>query len=86
MSEDHDNPFKTDGSDRDALFGQVAKKMLAGAGIGAAIILAPVIYVYALYLIGTLLPPESKEAADPTPDSFSALEAPADPTRIVWAA
>ena len=30
----------------------------------------PVIFIVALYYIGLLLPPESKEAADPTPDSF----------------
>lgn len=30
----------------------------------------PVLFIVAIYYVGLLLPPESKEAADPTPDSF----------------
>ncbi|MEM9060340.1 MAG: RC-LH1 core complex protein PufX [Pseudomonadota bacterium] len=52
------------------IVGQMAK----GAAVAAFVVFGPVVFIYALYFLGTFLPPESKEADDPTPDSFSAYE------------
>ena len=52
------------------LFFDVMKQMLVGAGIAGGVVIGAGVFIYVLYLIGTFLPPESKEAADPTPDSF----------------
>jgi len=54
---------------REAITGQ----MLLGGGIGIAAFLGALGLVVGLWLIGSLLPPESKEADDPTPDSFGFL-------------
>lgn len=56
----------------------VLAQMVRGAGIGALIFFSPLIFVYLVYLLGTLLPEDSKDAADPTPDSFSHWERVAD--------
>jgi uncharacterized membrane protein len=46
--------------------------MLKGAGYAAAFILIIGLFVWAIYLIGLLLPEESRQ----TPDPMAALEAP----------
>lgn len=43
--------------------------MLRGAGYGALAFFGPVVVIWAIYLIGLLLPEESKLAPDPTPES-----------------
>ena len=48
----------------------IAGQMVRGAIIAGFVFFGPVVFVYALYLLGTWLPPESKEAQDPTHDSF----------------
>ncbi|MEM8822721.1 MAG: RC-LH1 core complex protein PufX [Pseudomonadota bacterium] len=52
----------------------IFKQMLIGAAAAAGTVIIPVVFIYGLYLAGTLLPPESKEAVDPTPDSFGLEE------------
>jgi hypothetical protein len=49
---------------------EVAYLMGKGAAIGAAIFFGIGIFIWLLVLLGSVLPPESKEAADPTPWSF----------------
>jgi len=53
---------------------RICWEMSKGAGIAAAVFFGPVLAIYLLYLLGTLLPEESREAPDPTPDSFSMTE------------
>ncbi|MGD1881088.1 MAG: RC-LH1 core complex protein PufX [Paracoccaceae bacterium] len=72
MSEDKE-VFGGDFS-RTNLRAQVRNQMLIGAGVAFGLVGGVVAFIYALIFIGTLLPPESKEAVDPTPDSFSAYE------------
>ncbi|MGR3541768.1 MAG: RC-LH1 core complex protein PufX [Hasllibacter sp.] len=43
--------------------------MLRGAGYGALAFFGPIAVIYVIYLIGLLLPEESKLAPDPTPES-----------------
>lgn len=49
---------------------EVAWLMGKGAMIGAAIFFGIGIFLWVLTLIGSILPPESKEASDPTPWSY----------------
>ncbi|MEM6385373.1 MAG: RC-LH1 core complex protein PufX [Pseudomonadota bacterium] len=56
---------------RDAYRKEIGQQMVRGAAVAAAVVFGPILFIYAIYLIGLLLPPESKEADDPTPDSFS---------------
>ncbi len=51
---------------------EVAGLMLRGAAFGAAIFVGIGAFIWVLALIGAILPPESKEAADPTPWSYVA--------------
>ncbi|MEM6277613.1 MAG: RC-LH1 core complex protein PufX [Pseudomonadota bacterium] len=44
--------------------------MMKGAGYAAGLVLAVWAFIYVIYLVGLLLPAESKEAADPTPLGF----------------
>ncbi|MEL6607323.1 MAG: RC-LH1 core complex protein PufX [Pseudomonadota bacterium] len=44
--------------------------MLKGAGYAALFVIGVWLFVYVIHLVGKLLPPESKEASDPTPLSF----------------
>ncbi|MEM6440406.1 MAG: RC-LH1 core complex protein PufX [Pseudomonadota bacterium] len=74
MTGDDSNPFTQSEFDRDKAAKSVVVQMGVGAGLAAATILVPMIAIYLLYLVGTLLPPESKEAPDPTPGSFSTLQ------------
>ena len=50
---------------------EILWQMLTGAAATAGVLLAAGLFMYAIYLISLILPPESKEADDPTPDSFS---------------
>ena len=61
---------------------EIWKQMLKGGFAAAAVVIGPGVFIYVLYLIGTLLPPESKEAADPTPDSFSSVLIAPEETRL----
>ena len=56
------------------IFAQMAK----GAGYAALVFFGVVFFIFIWVAIGSILPPESKEAEDPTPNS-AALEAPATP-------
>ncbi len=51
----------------------ITRQMLNGAFWGGVVFFGPVIFIVALYYVGLLLPEQSKEADDPTPDSFGAL-------------
>ncbi len=57
---------------RPRIFAEIGGQMAVGAGVAGAVVIGTGVFIYVLYLIGTLLPPESKEAQDPTPGSFSA--------------
>jgi len=56
-----------------SLFQEGAQLMGKGMLLGAAIVFIPVVFIWIWVAIGSLLPPESKEAPDP---SFGAIEAP----------
>ena len=58
-----------------SLFREGAMLMAKGAAVGAAIFFGAMFFVFVLIAIGNLLPPESKEAPDP---SFGAIETPAE--------
>jgi len=51
---------------------EVAGLMLRGAAFGAALFFGIGIFFWVLWLIGSVLPPESKQAPDPTPWSYMA--------------
>ncbi|MEM9269287.1 MAG: RC-LH1 core complex protein PufX [Pseudomonadota bacterium] len=53
--------------------GSIAREMGKGALLAAIAITAPIIFILAIKFVGSFLPPESKEAQDPTPDSFSMI-------------
>ncbi len=48
----------------------ITGQMLTGAGIAGGIVFGSWAFIAGLAWLGTFLPPESKEAVDPTPDSF----------------
>lgn len=48
----------------------ITTQMFKGFVIAMVTFFGPVVFIVGLYFVGELLPPESKEAADPTPDSF----------------
>ncbi|RDC74128.1 hypothetical protein DLJ49_05555 [Rhodovulum sp. 12E13] len=58
-----------------SLFQEGAMLMAKGAGYGAAVFFGAMAIIFILIAIGATLPPESKEAPDP---SFGAIEAPAE--------
>ena len=58
-----------------SLYQEGAQLMAKGFAIGAAIAFIPVVFIWIFVAIGSLLPPESKEAPDP---SLGAIEAPAE--------
>lgn len=74
--QNNESPYQAENFDRQTVLRDIAKQMAVGAGVAAAVIIGPALFIYFFYLIGTLLPPESKEADDPTPDSFSFYEQP----------
>ena len=49
---------------------QIFGQMVTGSIFAAIAIGVPIVFIAGLYFIGTFLAPESKEAIDPTPDSF----------------
>lgn len=49
---------------------EVAWLMGKGAAMGAAIFVGVGVFIWLLILLGSVLPPDSKEAADPTPWSY----------------
>ena len=53
-------------------------QMTRGAFVAFGIFFGAWAFVAVLAWLGTFLPPESKEAVDPTPDSFPVIEAPAE--------
>ncbi|MEM8576621.1 MAG: RC-LH1 core complex protein PufX [Pseudomonadota bacterium] len=55
---------------RERIRANITMQMLKGFGIAGSVVFGPILFIYLLIGIGTLLPPESKEAVDPTPDSF----------------
>ncbi|MEQ3726637.1 MAG: RC-LH1 core complex protein PufX [Tateyamaria sp.] len=55
---------------RKFLLFDVAGQMARGVLAASTVFFGPLAFVYAVYLLGTLLPDDSKEAQDPTPDSF----------------
>ena len=68
MSSDKENILSM--SETQRLRYDVLGLMMKGAGYAAAFVLFIWAVIYVIYLVGLLLPPESKEAADPTPLSF----------------
>jgi hypothetical protein len=50
----------------------ILHEMLVGAGRAAIVLVGIGVLIYAIYLVGLLLPPESKEAPSP----MGAIEAP----------
>jgi len=58
-----------------SLYQEGAALMAKGAGYGAAVFFGVMFFIFILIAIGALLPPESKEAPDP---SLGAIEAPAE--------
>ncbi|MEM7075857.1 MAG: RC-LH1 core complex protein PufX [Pseudomonadota bacterium] len=66
MFDENDPKFRT--------FSSITLRMLLGAGVAALLFFGTLILLWFIYFVGTFLPPESKEADDPTPDSFSSFE------------
>jgi Na+-transporting methylmalonyl-CoA/oxaloacetate decarboxylase gamma subunit len=58
-----------------SLYQEGATLMAKGAGYGAIVFFGVMFFIFILVAIGALLPPESKEAPDP---SLGAIEAPAE--------
>ena len=59
--------------DKQMSMAQVFGQMVAGSFVAVLVIGIPIAYILFFYLIGTFLPIESKQADDPTPDSFVQL-------------
>ncbi|MEO0485381.1 MAG: RC-LH1 core complex protein PufX [Pseudomonadota bacterium] len=68
MSDSHDNLLNMTETQR--LRYDILGLMMKGAAYAALLVVAVWAFVYVIYLVGLLLPPESKEAVDPTPLSF----------------
>jgi hypothetical protein len=58
----------------------ILSEMLSGAGKAALFVILIGVVLYAIYLVGLLLPEESKQAPAPMPQS--AIEAPATATQF----
>ena len=56
--------------DKQMSMAQVFGQMVAGSFVAVAVIGIPIVYILFFYFVGTFLPIESKQADDPTPDSF----------------
>lgn len=65
------NDYLRTGSGDFRLRADVLALMLKGAGYAALFCVVVGFLLWAVYGIGQLLPPESKEADDPTPFSFN---------------
>ena len=68
MSDEKTNVLGVDGTFRMRM--DILGLMLKGASYAALFVLAIWAFVYVFVIIGWFLPPESKEAVDPTPLSF----------------
>ncbi|MEM8801678.1 MAG: RC-LH1 core complex protein PufX [Pseudomonadota bacterium] len=68
MTETNNDAFAS--GNRSEIRKAVWYQLLRGAVVGGTVAFGPIIFIYVIYLVGLLLPPESKEADDPTPDSF----------------
>lgn len=62
-----------DGVDAPDYRKEIGTQMVRGAAVAGAVVFGPIILIYLIYLLGLLLPPEAREAVDPTPDSFPQL-------------
>ncbi|MEM9725443.1 MAG: RC-LH1 core complex protein PufX [Pseudomonadota bacterium] len=82
MSSSNNGPFDGGDFSRSSIYWSVFGQMIWGSFAAATLLIGTGALLYGIYLVGLLLPPESKEADDPTPDSFSQLVAPED-ARIV---
>lgn len=71
MNRDNGNPFDAEVSNSLKLTSFIFRKMLVGAGVGAVVVFGPVLFIYFLVWVGSFLPPESKEADDPSQGEFS---------------
>ena len=56
--------------DKQMSLAQVFEQMVAGSFFAVLAIGIPIAFILFFYFIGTFLPIESKQAEDPTPDSF----------------
>lgn len=50
-------------------------QMMRGAGYAALLVFGVGVAIYAIHLLGLLLPPDSKTAPDPTPEAYLAAPA-----------
>ena len=75
---DQDNEIFDGDFSKPRIMAEIFGQMIVGAGAAAFVVGGAGVFVYVLYLVGTLLPPESREADDPTPDSFGAYYQPYD--------
>ncbi|MDF1727169.1 MAG: RC-LH1 core complex protein PufX [Sulfitobacter sp.] len=71
------NDFLRTGDSGFRLRADVTALMLKGASYAALFCVAAAFLLWAIYAVGLLLPPESKEADDPTPFSYD-LSAPSE--------
>lgn len=60
----------SDRAPRERIRSNIAMQFLRGGVFACSVVFGPILFIYVVYLMGTLLPPDSKEAQDPTPDSF----------------
>ncbi|MEM8773938.1 MAG: hypothetical protein AAGF53_02830 [Pseudomonadota bacterium] len=56
---------------RERLYADLGGRLAVGLGVGIVVFGGLIGFAVVLLVISSLLPPESKEAVDPTPDSFS---------------
>ena len=59
--------------DKQMSLAQVFGQIVAGSFFAALALGIPIAFIVFFYIIGTFLPIESKQADDPTPDSFVQL-------------
>ena len=59
--------------DKQMSMAQVFGQMVAGSFFAVLAIGIPIAFIIFFYVLGTFLPIESKQADDPTPDSFVQL-------------
>jgi hypothetical protein len=74
-----DKPYYEHNDTRQHLRYWVLGQMMTGAGKAALFVVLIGVVLYAIYLVGLLLPAESKQAPSP---SLSVIEAPQASTRI----
>ncbi|MEL6586251.1 MAG: RC-LH1 core complex protein PufX [Pseudomonadota bacterium] len=64
------DPFSDTQFDPKEVRSNIFMQMAKGALLASILFFGPVVFIVVLYFAGTFLPPDSKQAADPTPDSF----------------